>query len=218
MKEITFDDIIYANEGLKTTPIERWDKKAGKKVAKDYIDVAQRVKAFRKIYPMGFIITYIVDSGEGVVTTETEVGFYTDDWQKVILATGIANEVQSASQINQTSYIEVCETSSTGRALGMAGFGIDSGIASADEMNTALRQQEMNETDMSGTIADDPAAVTKLGRLIREVCALDPQFKTDLKEWFGVEKPADVQKEQFIEISKLAQSRYDVLTKGGNNE
>ena len=217
MKEITYEDLVKANEGLKTTPIERWDKNKNKKVSEDYIDVAQRVKAFRRVYPMGFIETNVIDAGDGDITMKTKVGYYTDDGQEVVLSTGMANEVQSASVINKTSYIEVCETSAVGRALGMAGFGIDAGIASADEMNTALRQQEAQETDMTETIADSTAAVTKLGRLIREVCELDPSFKQDLKSWFGVEKPSDVKKEDFNEISQLAQARLDIL-KGGQNE
>lgn len=216
---VTYEDLVKANEGLKTTPIERYNKKAGKKETKDYIDVAQRVKAFRRAYPMGFIITDIISAGEGVVTTRTEVGYY-EEGQRIVIASGTANEVQSASQINQTSYIEVCETSSTGRALGYAGFGIDAGIASADEMRTALKQQEMAEEskyEMTGTIADDPDAVTKIGRLIRSVCTLDPTFKQDLKDMFDVEKPSDIKKEDFNEISMLAQKKYELLT-GGNNE
>ena len=50
-----------------------------------------------------------------------------------ILATGHAGEVKGGI-INTVSMIENCETSAVGRALGFAGFGIDGGIASEQEI------------------------------------------------------------------------------------
>ena len=57
-------------------------------------------------------------------------------------ATGIAYERESTSFINKTSYIENCETSCVGRALGMLGIGIDTSIASAEEVENALENQK----------------------------------------------------------------------------
>jgi hypothetical protein len=45
------------------------------------------------------------------------------------------------SLVNKTSYIENCETSAWGRALGNLGIGIDASIASAEEVITAIAQQ-----------------------------------------------------------------------------
>ena len=59
-----------------------------------------------------------------------------------ILGTGTAQEKEGSSFINKTSYIENCETSAVGRALGMAGFGIDTSIRSLEEMQNAELQQE----------------------------------------------------------------------------
>ncbi len=58
-----------------------------------------------------------------------------------LLGTGTAYEKENSSFINKTSYIENCETSAVGRALGMAGFGIDTSIRSAEEMQNADLQQ-----------------------------------------------------------------------------
>ena len=58
------------------------------------------------------------------------------------MATGIAYEVMGSSYINKTSFIENCETSAWGRALGNLGIGIDTSIASAFEVNNAIIQQE----------------------------------------------------------------------------
>ena len=61
-----------------------------------------------------------------------------------VIAQGHAHEVQGSSNINKTSYIENCETSAVGRALAMLGIGIDTSIASANEVTNAIaKQQEM---------------------------------------------------------------------------
>lgn len=59
----------------------------------------------------------------------------------MVLGTGTAYEKEGSTFINKTSYIENCETSAVGRALGMAGFGIDTSIASAEEVQNAIANQ-----------------------------------------------------------------------------
>ena len=62
------------------------------------------------------------------------------------IAVGHAHEVKSASNINKTSYVENCETSAVGRALAMLGIGVDSSIASANEVSDAIAKQEAEES------------------------------------------------------------------------
>lgn len=127
-KSITFNDIVTANKGLKSTNIK----------GKEYIEVNQRIKAFRSLYPEGTINTEIisVDSGACLMkaTVLNESG--------AVLGVGHAFELESSSYINKTSYIENCETSAVGRALGMCGIGIDTSIASYEEVANAIHQQE----------------------------------------------------------------------------
>ena len=125
-----WQSLVKANAAIRTTNIK----------GKEYAEVNQRVKAFRTLYPEGFITTEILCREGGLCIIKATVGYYADG-KSVILATGTAYEKEGSSQINRTSYIENCETSAVGRALGMAGFGIDTSIASADEMNNALLQQ-----------------------------------------------------------------------------
>lgn len=134
--DIKYTDIEKANKALKTTDVK----------GKGYVEVNQRVKAFRMVYPMGFIQTEIMEHDAGKVMMKAIVGYYINGTEKVILGTGMAFELQNASFINKTSYIENCETSAVGRALGMAGFGIDASIASAEEVQNAQAQQEAQET------------------------------------------------------------------------
>jgi hypothetical protein len=59
-----------------------------------------------------------------------------------VIATGIAYEEADSSYINKTSYIENCETSAWGRALGNLGIGITSSIASKEEIENATKRQK----------------------------------------------------------------------------
>ena len=138
-----WQSLVKANAAIRTTNIK----------GKEYAEVNQRVKAFRTLYPEGFITTEILCREGGLCIIKATVGYYADG-KSVILATGTAYEKEGSSQINRTSYIENCETSAVGRALGMAGFGIDTSIASADEMNNALLQQ--NTSDVQKTVQNEP--------------------------------------------------------------
>lgn len=129
---ITYEDIKKANETIRTTDIK----------GKEYAEVNQRIKAFRMVYPTGYIHTHFFSIENGVCTMLAEVGYYREDGTKVELGTGTAQEKESSSFINKTSYIENCETSAVGRALGMAGFGIDVSVASAEEVQNAIANQE----------------------------------------------------------------------------
>ena len=126
-----FKDIAKANESIRTTAIQ----------GKEYAEVNQRIKAFRMCYPEGFILTEIDSLKDGVCIMTARVGFY-DGPQTVILGEGHAYEKEGSSFINKTSFIENCETSAVGRALGMAGFGIDTSVASAEEVQNAILNQD----------------------------------------------------------------------------
>ena len=107
---------------------------------KDYVEVNERVKAFWKLCPNGKIITRIYSLENGIITIQAEV--YENGLDELPRATGIAQEKEGSTFINKTSYVENCETSAVGRALGNAGIGIDTSIASAEEVQNAIVQQE----------------------------------------------------------------------------
>lgn len=103
---------------------------------KKYVMVNERVKAFRSICPDGQIITEIIDKDADCVTIKASVIV-----DGIVLATGTAFEEKASSFINKTSYIENCETSAVGRALGFLGIGVDDSMGSADEVANAILQQ-----------------------------------------------------------------------------
>ena len=136
---ITYEDIKKANDEIKTTTIKE----------KEYAEVNQRIKAFRMVYPTGYIHTHFFDLKDGVCVMLAEVGYYDENNNRIMLATGTAYEKEGSTFINKTSYIENCETSAVGRALGMCGFGIDTSVASAEEVQNAITNQDKPEKKAS---------------------------------------------------------------------
>lgn len=139
---VTFDDIRKANAKAKKLPVK----------GKDYIPVNERVLAFRRVFPLGAIETETHIDGDTCTCTArvyVPACYLVDDAQnpaeRVLVATGTATESKNSSNVNRTSFVENCETSAAGRALGFAGFGIDKSIASAEEMANA----ELNDTGRS---------------------------------------------------------------------
>lgn len=124
---MTFEDLKRVNEGVNRIELK----------GKFYACVAARVQAFRELYPCGLIETEILGLADGVVTMRATV--YDEEGKK--LAVGHAQEKEGSSNVNKTSYIENCETSAVGRALGMLGIGSDEQMASAEEMVNALKGQ-----------------------------------------------------------------------------
>ena len=104
---------------------------------KKYAMVHDRIKAFRKVFPEGRIDTSVIKCEGDMCIVTAKV--YNEEGS--MLGSGTAQEAQGTSTINKTSYVENCETSAIGRALGVAGFGLLDSIASADEMKNAAREQ-----------------------------------------------------------------------------
>lgn len=105
---------------------------------KQYVPVNERVKEFRAKYPELRVLTELVSLDENSVVMKATVS----DMEGNVLANGYAQEDRGSSNINKTSYVENCETSAVGRALGMFGIGIDASMASADEVANAIDRQE----------------------------------------------------------------------------
>ena len=140
-----FKDIQRVNSTLKTVDIK----------GKEYVEVNKRVMAFRELEPNGTITTEIIDitsdkSSGGIVTMKATVF----DGEGRLLATGMAQEKESSSYINKSSYIENCETSAVGRALGFIGIGTDTSIASAEEVLNAINNQGKS-TEKKKTKSED---------------------------------------------------------------
>jgi galactitol-specific phosphotransferase system IIB component len=132
-----FEDIKKVNETIITTDVK----------GKQYAEVNQRIKAFRMLYPTGTIETELVSIDDGMCIMRAKVYVMGEHGLRTLLGTGTAYEKENSSFINKTSYIENCETSAVGRALAMCGIGIDTSIASKEEVENAIEQQEQDKKE-----------------------------------------------------------------------
>lgn len=147
---MTFEELQKANSTISTMGIDKKDKKTGQVVTKQYAEVNQRIKAFRMLMPNGSITTEMLSLENGVAIFKAIVK--NEDGN--VIGTGTAYEKEGSTFINQTSYIENCETSAVGRALAMCGIGIDLSIASYEEVANAKLNQK--EDDMKLPMLDVP--------------------------------------------------------------
>ena len=166
----TYEDICKANATLHPIDVK----------GKQYAPVTERIKAFRMIHPEGGITTEIVSIEGGVCVIRAMVT--TAEGQ--VLGTGTAYEKESSSYINKTSYIENCETSAVGRALGMAGYGIDGSMASAEELLNAMKQQEDIKRAEAETVKQFGESVTNDNGATLQAFAKARGLKAaDLNQW-----------------------------------
>lgn len=196
-EKITFSDIQKANETIITTDIK----------GKDYAEVNQRIKAFRMVYPTGTIETKMISNENGVCIFRAMI-FANGN----ILATGTAYEKENSTFINKTSYIENCETSAVGRALGMCGFGIDTSVASADEVQNAIANQVTTKEEAENYVINFGK---HSGKTLKEICDADINYI----DWlFNSEKTDQVIKQCItlitgkVEISQEEQEEILNLT------
>ena len=168
---MTFEDIVKANGTIVTEPFK----------GKGYAQVNQRVKAFRMLYPNGTIDTAIISCKDGVVVMKATIA---DDAGN-ILATGHAYEKEGSTFVNQESYIENCETSCVGRALGFVGLGIDVSICSAEELKNAVVNQ--NPKIDKDSLKKLKGLAESKGVAISEIC-----------DRFGVDRLEDLHMKDFV--------------------
>lgn len=121
---------------------------------KEYITVNERLIHFRKeaAYKGWRIVEDLVslDDKEGVF----KATILDPDGNEMVSAH--AQEYRDSSYINKTSFLENGFTSALGRALGYLGIGLDTSIASADEVGNAVANQEnkswLTENQLNATL------------------------------------------------------------------
>ena len=123
---------------------------------KEYITVNERLIYFRtKDEFKGFGIKediVSIDDTEGIF----KVTIYDSNGEPIVSAH--AQEYRDSSYINKTSFVENGFTSALGRALGYLGIGIDTSIASANEVQNAVTNQKsdnkkwLTESQLNATL------------------------------------------------------------------
>ena len=103
---------------------------------KKYVPVSERLIYFRENYKDWSLTSKILELDEKRCVIISTV----KDLEGRKIATGIAYEILGSTNVNKTSFIENCETSANGRALGNLGIMIEDNICSADEVFNAKAQ------------------------------------------------------------------------------
>jgi len=107
---------------------------------KNYVTVSERVQALIESKQEYSITTEVITHTPVLIKATVTIG------ENVYTGHSAANP---AKAIEKASPYEVAETSAIGRALGFAGFGIEEGIASADEIAKAPYNADLS--DIEGT-------------------------------------------------------------------
>lgn len=159
---------------------------------KEYVEVNERLKAFRTLpeYKGYSLESEIYSLENGVVTMKATI----KDTDGNIKATGWAQEKESSSYINKTSFVENCETSAWGRALGNLGIGIDTSVASAEEVENAIN----NQTEPTEQIDPDTDIIQGL------IACTDLR---NLKNYYMNYKDKVKNKENFIKLKDELKTR-----------
>ena len=95
------------------------------------------------------------------------------------VATGTGQEFRAASRINQTSYVENCETSCISRALSICGL-VNNSVGSAEEVGIAISNQTpeldkaLTELDKVSHLGSYKSLLTKHQQLMKQVKESNP--------------------------------------------
>jgi len=104
---------------------------------KSYATVALRLAIARRNLGTSLdIVTKVIHHDDKQILMQADIFI---DGKHV--STGTAHEIRATTRINQTSYVENCETSAIGRALAMCGM-IDDQVASAEEVSLAIESSD----------------------------------------------------------------------------
>jgi len=152
----------------------------------DYATVALRIGIFRRnLGTTAAISTSVLFHDDKKVIVKAEV--FIDG---KLISTGLAEELRSASRINQTSALENAETSAVGRALAMLGLTNDR-IASAEEVSAAIVQQDkqltsaLTELDKVSHLGSYKSWLTDNQKLMQTVRTSNPVAYNEFLEKFN---------------------------------
>jgi hypothetical protein len=102
--------------------------------------------------------------------------------------------------INKTSYVENCETSAWGRALACIGIGIETSIASSNEVQMAIAQQNLG--DLNDKLGLSPSYWVAVDELT--TATLKADFLALVKKL-----PAEQQAKYMKDIDQMTPARFE---------
>lgn len=154
---------------------------------KDYVPVQERVKFFRQEsqYANWAIVNELVHLDENSCVIKCSIL----NENGMVVASAHAQEDRTSSMINKTSYVENGESSAVGRALAFLGIGIDTSIASSNEVSMAVAKQDTPapKKPLTGEIIASMKKAVSEGKKAQVETALSKYSYTDsqVNEIFG---------------------------------
>ncbi len=118
---------------------------------KEYVEVNERLKYFRSTYPNYSLTSEVLEKTDKSILILASI--INEDGR--VIASGMAEEEKGSTFINKTSYVENCETSAWGRALANFGIGLDTSVASAEEVQNAIANQDKPKTEVLMELNDE---------------------------------------------------------------
>ena len=134
-------DIEKVNKEISTVeiPAKKKDAKGNWVTANtEYVEVKERVIAYRKLCPNGKLTTEVYFTDNYVMATAKAT-----DNEGNVLAVGHAREL-----LNKSFCLENAETSAIGRCLGFMGLGINTSIATKEDMELAQSPSGLFDTQI----------------------------------------------------------------------
>ena len=150
----------------------------------DYVTVNERLKYFRSegVFTNWSIHERIVQINETEGIFKVTIKNHEGD----IMAEAHAQEYRDSSYINKTSFLENGFTSALGRALGYLGIGIDTAIASAQEVSNAVQNQKedtrpwLNESQFHATLQ---GSVTQAEKVLKNF-RMKKEYAAEIRKIF----------------------------------
>ena len=143
--------------------------------SKEYANVAFRVGILRKnLGTDATIKSELIFHDDKRVIVKSEIWI-----DGKLISTGLAEELRSSSRINQLSALEVCESSSVGRAAAFLGLTNDN-IASSQEVSNAIVASDtkltaaLSELDKVSHLGSYRSWLTTNQKLMEEVKGSNP--------------------------------------------
>lgn len=188
-------------------PIERFDKKLGRKVARDYLQVAGRVLLFRRDHEFGKIETELVAADEEGAIFKATIS--TEDGR--ILATGYARAIFSKSSNFDGRVFEKAETAAIGRAFLFAGYGTDAAgddIDESEDENTPAHYADSGQPSAQSSNAPELPAQQMHWY---DNPAIGPEFVARMKDKYDL---TEAQALELLDVESF--SAFDSVKAAGN--
>jgi len=178
--------LIKLNQNTMTTKL-----KTIKIKGREYVEVNERLMHFREHYPNYSLTSEVIEKTDNSILILASIM----DEQGRVVANGLAEEEKGSTFINKTSYVENCETSAWGRCLANFGIGLKTSIASAEEMQNALS----NQNKVSSKTPETNSTINKI------------KLELDSDNWVRALKWISANKEMGLtKIVKTLQRKYSV--------